>query len=72
MSTTFTSGGVCKFINQDKDVGEEFKNSRRDGFIGWMGAGGSILQWHPELKIGFGYNPFDHNYLENGHRGSKI
>ena len=31
----------------------------RDGYMGWMGAGGSIFNWHPELEIGFGYVPFD-------------
>ena len=24
----------------------------RNGFYGWMGFGGSVFQWHPELKIG--------------------
>jgi hypothetical protein len=24
-----------------------------------MGMGGSILQWHPEKKVGFGYVPFE-------------
>ena len=28
-------------------------NQGREGFIGWMGLGGSIFQWHPELEIGF-------------------
>lgn len=27
----------------------------RDGFYGWMGLGGSVLQWHKELNIGFAY-----------------
>ena len=27
----------------------------REGFYGWLGSGGSTFQWHPELKIGFGY-----------------
>ena len=26
--------------------------------------GGSVFQWHPELKIGFGYVPFDFNALD--------
>ena len=34
-------------------------NNKRDGWYGWMGFGGSIMQWHPELKIGFGYVPQD-------------
>ena len=31
----------------------------REGFIGWMGFGGSVFNWNPELEIGFGYVPFD-------------
>ena len=31
----------------------------RDGWMGWMGFGGSVMQWHPELKIGFAYNAFN-------------
>ena len=29
--------------------------SGRDGFVGWLGFGGSVLQWHPGRNIGFGY-----------------
>ena len=29
----------------------------REGYYGWMGYGGSIVQWHPELKIGFAFLP---------------
>ena len=32
-----------------------FKNQGRKGYVGWMGLGGSVMQWHPELSIGFGY-----------------
>ena len=45
----FTQGGVAKF--------EEPEKAGRDGFYGWFGYGGSIFQWHPEFKIGFGYTP---------------
>jgi len=41
----FTQGGVAEFREE----------SGRDGYYGWMGYGGSAFQWHPELKIGFGY-----------------
>jgi CubicO group peptidase (beta-lactamase class C family) len=27
----------------------------KDGWYGWFGLGGSVMQWHPEYKIGFGY-----------------
>ena len=29
-----------------------------------MGVGGCVMQWHPELKIGFGYVPFDFNVYD--------
>ena len=30
-------------------------NGNREGYYGWFGYGGSIVQWHPELKIGFSF-----------------
>ena len=29
----------------------------RNGYFGWYGFGGSVMQWDPNLKIGFGYTP---------------
>eukprot|EP00927_Polykrikos_kofoidii_P077744 TRINITY_DN7465_c0_g1_i4.p1 TRINITY_DN7465_c0_g1~~TRINITY_DN7465_c0_g1_i4.p1 ORF type:complete len:451 (+),score=47.32 TRINITY_DN7465_c0_g1_i4:70-1422(+) len=40
---SFTNAGWC-----------EFGNLRR-GWVGWMGYGGSVMQWHPETVMGFGY-----------------
>ena len=37
-------GGVATF--------EEPEQGGRSGYVGWMGFGGSVFQWHPELKIG--------------------
>ena len=37
-------GGVATF--------EEPEKGGRSGYVGWMGFGGSVFQWHPELKIG--------------------
>ena len=48
----FTQGGVAQFEEEDTSV-----TNGRQGFYGWMGFGGSVFQWHPELKIGFGYTP---------------
>ena len=54
--TKFSQGGVCHF-----DVSEEILEWERDlclkrnDFYGWFGFGGSVFQWHPELKIGFAY-----------------
>lgn len=43
MDFTFTNAGWCTF------------KKMRSGFVGWMGLGGSVLQWHPEARVGFGY-----------------
>ena len=39
-------------------------HKENEGWIGWMGFGGSIFQWHPEEKISFGYVPFDFVLLD--------
>ena len=41
----FTQGGIAEFPKGDV----------REGYYGWLGYGGSVFQWHPELKIGFAY-----------------
>merc|ERR1711935_355695 len=50
----FTKGGVAYFPEQDKFNG---KNNARKGFYGWIGYGGCVFQWHPDLNIGFAYTP---------------
>jgi len=45
-SVPMTQGGIAKY---PKD------NTFRDGYYGWAGYGGSVFQWHPEVKIGFAY-----------------
>jgi len=32
----------------------DFKDGRM-GYVGWMGLGGSVMQWQPKNRIGFGY-----------------
>ena len=49
--THFSQGGVNRYQTDD------FFCCGRDGFWGWMGYGGSVFQWHPELRIGFAYVP---------------
>ena len=39
-------------------------NEGREGYVGWAGLGGSVFMWHPELKIGFGYVPWELNPLD--------
>ena len=57
--SNFTKGGMQYFTEFEyknmHESEEMYKN--RDGFYGWFGYGGSIFQWHPELKIGFAFVP---------------
>jgi CubicO group peptidase (beta-lactamase class C family) len=65
-STRFTQGGVNEFracTAQSTKIEREF-NEGREGFYGWMGLGGSIFQWHPELDIGFGFAPTSLHILD--------
>ena len=59
LRTNFTQGGVhhataaaARRGGADADL-----NAGREGFYGWMGLGGSVFQWHPELEIGFAFVP---------------
>jgi len=47
---TFTNAGWNQFSELPKDTG-------RDGWIGWLGVGGSVLQWYhnDNYRIGFGF-----------------
>ena len=51
----FTQEGVNLFMILDDPGKSEAKFSTRDGWYSWFGYGGSMFQWHPKLKIGFGY-----------------
>ncbi len=59
ITTSFTQGGINQFskCNEGSTAHEKAFNTGREGFFGWMGLGGSIFQWHPQHKIGFGYVP---------------
>ena len=49
-------GGVNIFNDYaDDSPGERVLKSGRAGFIGWLGFGGSVIMWRPDLNIGFGY-----------------
>lgn len=58
-TTNFTQGGVNLFTEANLDSSRLFKdfNVGREGFVGWMGLGGSIFQWHPGHEIGFAFVP---------------
>ena len=66
VTTRFTQGGVALFAEpaQKSSRIEKALNTGREGFYGWMGLGGSLFQWHPQLKIGFGYVPTSLNILD--------
>ena len=64
--TTFTQGGVARFSNVGANGSalDRALNVGREGYYGWFGLGGSIFQWHPEHRIGFGYVPTSLNILD--------
>ncbi len=66
MTTRFTQGGVDSFtpcgpgssrLERDFTIG-------REGYYGWMGFGGSIFQWHPQLEISFAFVPTSLHVLD--------
>ena len=74
LTTRFTQGGVDKFTKYEPG-GTEIEramNEGREGFYGWMGFGGSILQWHPELDIGFAFVPTSLHVLDLFNERGKI
>ena len=66
IDTTFSQGGLASFGAANPADGALGRglNEGREGYFGWMGFGGSIFQWHPELQIGFGYAPTSLNVLD--------
>ena len=66
ISTRFTQGGVASFskVSNPSSPLDSGLNNGREGFFGWMGLGGSLFQWHPEFRIGFGYVPTSLNVLD--------
>ena len=66
--TNFTKGGVNYFDNPStiSDFDKRNKiNRNREGYFGWFGAGGSIMQWHSGLRIGFAFIPTFLNTIES-------
>jgi len=53
----FTKGGVglVQPPTVVKPIPNKLLPKGDDGCYGWYGLGGSVFQWHPELKIGFGF-----------------
>ena len=65
-TTRFTQGGVDQFTEctAGSTKLERAFNAGREGFYGWMGLGGSLFQWHPQLDIGFGFVPTSLHVLD--------
>ena len=65
-TVAFTQAGVASFIETTKKSSKAVKAicRGREGFYGWFGLGGSIFQWNPEYKIGFGYVPTSLHLLD--------
>ena len=74
LTTRFTQGGVDKFTRCEAGSSEieRAMNEGREGFYGWMGFGGSILQWHPELDIGFAFVPTSLHVLDLFNERGKV
>jgi hypothetical protein len=49
--TKFCQGGWCVFDSPFA------YGQYRHGSIGWFGIGGSAIQWHNDLNLGYGYTP---------------
>lgn len=77
--TNFTAGGIhyhdesCATARLNNPVeswlydglSETRLNNNRTGFYGWQGIGGSVMQWNPETKIGFGYVTSNMNLMDH-------
>jgi len=63
--TRFTQGGVNIYSYAEPEKEPETEQEKQQnklfqdlgGFVGWMGLGGSIFQWHPRRQISFAYIP---------------
>lgn len=74
LHTTFTQGGVAQFHENTPQSSklDRALNQGREGFYGWMGLGGSIFQWHPKEKIGFGFVPTSLHVLDIVNERGKV
>ena len=75
MHFNFTKGGINYYKNPPDatNVDKNDFNKNREGHYGWFGIGGSIMQWHPELKIGFAFIPTYLNITERfNNRGAVL
>lgn len=70
--------GKDRRVDQSYGVTNTFSNggaahgSHVEGFIGWVGFGGSCFQWNPELNISFAYAPSDMFPSGDNQRGAAM
>lgn len=70
--TRFSQGGI-NFYENPILVPEGVGMTGRGGFVGWMGFGGSIFQWHPDQRVGFAYVPTMLDWTDlNNSKGLKL
>ena len=44
----FKMGGPVEAVDDKAtDIDKEHLNKNREGYYGWFGLGGSLMQWHP-------------------------
>lgn len=74
VTTHFTQGGLSYFTmaGADNNSVDRGMHKGREGFYGWMGAGGSIFQWNPELEIGFAFVPTSLHIMDLFNERGKI
>ena len=77
-NTDFTQGGFNAHSYYHDSAAHEMLHQAdeqiakgREGFYGWMGVGGSVFQWNPELKISFAYVTFDLMFLDDNDTKAK-
>ena len=71
----FSKGGVCVDLPLTVNVPRHRKMvvEGLQGCYGWMGYGGSLIQWHPETKLGFSFVPTFLYFIDvNNCRGKEL
>ena len=76
MSCLRSVGSVSNFFSRQYPGDSSYAQRvtpLREGFVGWMGFGGSVFQWHPELEISFAYTPTRMRWYDlQNKRGGKL
>jgi len=54
------------------NAGWAMSEGDREGWVGWMGLGGSVVQWHPQERVGFAYAINKLEWSPNNERGLRL